>query len=544
MAGQPTADGRTAAVWHALICAAVVVVAVTANASAVHWRDNLADSHLFGYYGWCVSQGARPYLDVWDNKPPGIWWVNAAAFRVFGPGEVGELCVCTLAAAGTLIAFGAIAVTVYGRSLLLPALLTGGVLLTHVGYECGANRTETFVVLCETLVVLGYLRWLRRRRWAWLACAGFFGGAALLFKQAGVAAGTACALHLLWTQVRAHIGKSAGSTAAWWKPWLVAGACFALAPVAAGGVLAAQGALGQAWFAIVGFNRAYFEIRDATLYPTGPVLRLYAPALPPLYGLLLLAVLAAVLRLAAAFLRRVRQQSATEQPVGFGLLWLWLLLAFYLACVGPGRLSYHLMPTLPALGLIALYPLDRLAGQRGLGARIVARPSVAAALVVYGFIVAGLAADNARQMSRCWSVKPHWYALQRRQPAPYELQAAELRRLTGPDERIYVWGWSPGTYRYAYRRCVSRFATLEKTARLGERARFLTDGAIADIMASPPAAFVISVGDLPALMQSPRSPFADWLDRNYKHHGEFDGMHILLPRNAPTSSTARRTPNT
>ena len=74
----------------------------------------------------------------------------------------------------------------------------------------------------------------------------------------------------------------------------------------------------------------------------------------------------------------------------------------------------------------------------------------------------------------------------------------------------------------------TRIATLEKTARLGKHAGFLTEEAIAGIMAARPAAFVISITDLPALMQPPRSRFADWLDQNYVHHGEFDGMHILI----------------
>ena len=178
MPGGPTAGVRLAAVLRVFICGVLLAVAVTVNASAVHWRQNLADSHLFGYYGWCVSQGARPYLDVWDNKPPGIWWVNAAAFRLFGEGIAAEIWICSAAVAATLIAFAAIAVTVYHRSLLLPAVLTACALLTHVGYECGGNRTETFVVLFETLAVLGYVRWLRGRRLAWLGLAGLFAGAA------------------------------------------------------------------------------------------------------------------------------------------------------------------------------------------------------------------------------------------------------------------------------------------------------------------------------------------------------------------------------
>lgn len=95
MPAGPTAEVRLAAVLRVLICGVLVATAVTVNASAIHWRQNLADSHLFGYYGWCI-------------------------------------------------------------------------LLTHVGYECGGNRTETFVILFERLAVLGYVRWLRGRRLAWL----------------------------------------------------------------------------------------------------------------------------------------------------------------------------------------------------------------------------------------------------------------------------------------------------------------------------------------------------------------------------------------
>jgi hypothetical protein len=49
-------------------------------------------------------------------------------------------------------------------------------------------------------------------------------------------------------------------------------------------------------------------------------------------------------------------------------------------------------------------------------------------------------------------------------------------------------------------------------------------------MAKRPAAFVISISDLPAVMRPPRSEFADWLGRNYENRGEFDGMYILTPR--------------
>ena len=86
------APTRRCAATPALLVALLAGAAVI-NQSAVHWRSNNADSDLFAYYGWCIAHGARPYLDVWDNKPPGIWWVNAAAIRLCGAGAGSEMLV-------------------------------------------------------------------------------------------------------------------------------------------------------------------------------------------------------------------------------------------------------------------------------------------------------------------------------------------------------------------------------------------------------------------------------------------------------------------
>jgi hypothetical protein len=213
--------------------------------------------------------------------------------------------------------------------------------------------------------------------------------------------------------------------------------------------------------------------------------------------------------------------------MGIGVFWLWLLAATYLACVGPGRQAYHLAPTLAPLGLLALYPLNWLLRGRGLSERIVARPSLAAALVIYLYVLAGIGGDSVGVARYCWATKPHWNALTRDPPAAYEVQAAEIVRRTTPDQRIYVWGWSPGTYRYAYRHSPSRFSTLEKLGQVGKSAEFIYEGAIADIQAAPPTLLVISVADLQALLSPPQSEFAEWVARHYRDHGEFEGMHIL-----------------
>ena len=511
--------GGDAATWT--LCGLVIAAALVVNQSAVHWRQNVVDSHLFAYYGWCVSEGARPYVDVWDNKPPGVWWANAAGFALCGEGMGGELLISTLATAVSLIAFVVVARAAYGSSMSVLAAITGCVLLTHLVYEGGANRTETFVVACELTAVAGYVCWLRNRKLRWLILGAMAAGVAPLFKQSGLAAGVACAAHLALTQRRA----------AGWRLWLAVCGAFAVTPLCAAAALRIQGGLGEAWHAVGSFNRAYFAIGDATWLRVDRALDIYWETIKPLGWLFA----AAGVGVGWELWSRWRSSSRTAGSDVLGLFVVWLLLAAYLACVGPGRRGHHFMPVLPTLGLLALYPLQKVSGGRGLAAGLVARPTSAVVLMLFVYGLWYLAVLDAGELRRCWDVKPTWYALSYAKPQAYQLQAEEVRRLTQPADEIYVWGWSPGTYRYAYRLPTSRFATFEKLGQVGAHAQFIFDEALADIRANPPRAFVISDPDLCGLRAEPTRDFNDWLLHNYEDRGVVQGMHIMLLAQARTA---------
>ncbi len=36
-----------------------------------------SDAGTYADIGWALNHGARLYVDVWDNKPPGIYWLSA-----------------------------------------------------------------------------------------------------------------------------------------------------------------------------------------------------------------------------------------------------------------------------------------------------------------------------------------------------------------------------------------------------------------------------------------------------------------------------------
>jgi hypothetical protein len=42
------------------------------------------DEGYFLFMGKSITNGAIPYIDYVDNKPPGIWYLMAANFQIFG----------------------------------------------------------------------------------------------------------------------------------------------------------------------------------------------------------------------------------------------------------------------------------------------------------------------------------------------------------------------------------------------------------------------------------------------------------------------------
>ena len=199
----------------------------------------------------------------------------------------------------------------------------------------------------------------------------------------------------------------------------------------------------------------------------------------------------------------------------------------YLACVGPGRRGHHFLPALAPLGLLCLYPLYLVVRSRGLLRSLAGRASHVLLLVVWVYVLAAAESGSLHDVIRYWNKKPHWYSSSYVETPGYELQAQEIQRRCAPDERIYVWGWSPGTYRYAYRRCVSRFATLEKLGQVGRGAEMILQGAIRDIRRDPPKLFIISAPDLERMQAEPDNEFSAWLTAHYHDLGIIGGMHIL-----------------
>ncbi len=516
----------------------MALAAVLWNQSLVHWRENALDSCLFGYSGWNVAQGARPYVDIWDNKPPGIWWANAVAFRIAGDGPAADWLVGGGALLVSLLSFVGIAQALWHVSIVPPALFVGALLLTHISFECGANRTETLVVVCELAGVFCYSRALRRstsgevemaRRGArraistpifWLVATGAILGFSPWCKQSGVGALAAVCMHCAFFS-----GVSLRNRTV--RLFIILLGVL-LTQLGAIGLLCIDGAVSEAFFAIFRFNRFYFEIGDASWTNLRGALWAYRDSLPPLRaigGFAAAFSLFAAIR--AAFSKPEPQDAAPPREL-LSLSWIWLLVAGYFAMVGVGRLSYHLMPVLQPLGLILVALLARFAGSAGLVHGILRRPSLAAYVVLTLAAVWKCASFGFRDAGQCAARRPVGAGWLPMTPPQYARQSTEIQRWCGPGETLYVWGWSPGTYRFSYRVNACRFATLEKMGQLGERVRFIQDEVRRVLRERQPAVIAISESDLAGMRGAiEKDEFARWVVEGYEDRGEIEGMHIL-----------------
>jgi hypothetical protein len=177
--------------WRSNRRAATLLLAVAAAAllaRIVTIAEPLGiDQSLWASAARGMAHGQRLYRDVWEQRPPGIYWTYLAAFRVFGwtPGAVAWLDL--IAASGTTAMLyllgrrladritGAAAAAIYAV-LTHPAWMFG-----HGGF-LERSVCETFTPWCVATAAYGAARFRDRQSAGWAALCGLCGGAAVVYK--------------------------------------------------------------------------------------------------------------------------------------------------------------------------------------------------------------------------------------------------------------------------------------------------------------------------------------------------------------------------
>jgi hypothetical protein len=146
-----------------------------------------ADAQLFAYIGSKWLTGVIPYVDVWDNKPPGIFATIAMVFAIF-PDNFGALAVLE----GVWIAICHLSIFTLMRKFGAPwdaaavATAASAVACNLSYYNGNGILTEIYLIGPAATSMVFFVKAFLERRLHWMFFAGICTGIAALYKTPGL----------------------------------------------------------------------------------------------------------------------------------------------------------------------------------------------------------------------------------------------------------------------------------------------------------------------------------------------------------------------
>ena len=492
-----------------------------------------ADQALYAYVGTRILEGELPYRDAWDQKPPAIHLIYAGLYGLWPHESV--VAAADLAAAALiallLIPLGHRLTGRRGAGIAAACLflLLGDPTFNRLGGVRIRAQCETFIALAATGALLLAVRHAsarsasgeRRGPRVGLFAAGFLAGVAFTLKyNAGTYLGVALLPLLTQADRFRPRWRDAGV--------VLAGAAVPVAAMLA--IFAGGGALDALYRATIEYNLDYSG--ETYAHPLGiigylltfPIAHARIDALWMVGGLGCLVLLAGWLR--------TRTGWVLLLPVA------WVAAAcLSIAINGSRGLPQYFVQAAPALALAAGMGASRLWPAAGIAPAL--RPAARAAvilLVAFGAwrvsdfdkIPRNAAHDLAYLTGRI-SKEAHLarYGAQREDKysalAVHRL-AEYLRARTRPEDRVYIFGFSPGAYVQAERISASRFFW-SRPILVGFHAGapgYGADGVLRDLQTGSPAVVVLQIADWAPppgdsatfFLSSP--VLAPWLQANYR----------------------------
>lgn len=289
----------------------------------------LNDEGVYAMVGRALLHGEKLYRQVWENKPPAIYLLNAGVERLGGAEHVitGMRLLAVLASMVALTAVYRLMLAQRGAGAARLVIVLAGIGLDLPLIDGTEANAEVFVAAASAVgmalvwSVMNHHEHAPRRffpDWMALLFAGAAFGVGIAFKLPAGADALAAGAVLICQ------GKRVPSLA-----WLLLGALIPLGAIV--GWLAGQGLIGDALYATIGYNRGYVS--------TGQGLH------SPLVGAVTILAPLTVLSVGGALAWRDRRHGL---PFSAGVAW-WLGLAL-IGALASGRTypHYFLQAVVPA----------------------------------------------------------------------------------------------------------------------------------------------------------------------------------------------------
>ena len=467
-----------------LLALLAFLVAVLIPFSPSYFPVPTRDAGLFLYAGRIIRQGGLPYLDIWDQKPPLIFYINALGLALGGGSAEGVYWLkVALLLAGAAIGFRAMR-----RSFgVIPALFGTLVWMSYRPLLTKEGNIAEEYALPLQLVALSLVESAGRGRDEWKAwlIAGGLGGLAFLLKPTLIGAMLAAMVILITPAVRAHAYRHAA-----WAVLVFIGAM--ATPIGASILIAfVQGYLPEYWSGVVLYAVSYAAV-DQNSYAEiwARMLSLFHPALLAAVGL---GTIASALRILAV------KWGASPSPA----LLRWALVALPLdACLIslPHRsfMYYYLalLPTFSVLLASLLYVV-----QEGWGL-VVSRPAQGV-LSAGGVAIAVLIGSLTVGRIAYRDIVRTGVALAAPRPNTLEPVMNYLDRTTAPDDTVLIWGAEAGANFVSGHDAPTRFVHQYFLFMPGFVTEEMIGGFSREVLDNPPAVIIDAVvtapGGIPTL---------------------------------------------
>lgn len=163
------------------------------------WRPDItpfhSDSGFYAYFGKAILHGQIPYRDVWDDKPPLGYYLNALGLFIFGQNSWGVWWAGVVWILGCTVLTFVVIRKLFGS---VPAWISSGILLAGLMnpelFE-GVNLMEVYGLAPQIAIIgITYLFFTRQRKTWIVILLGIFTSIAYLIKPSTITLGCASIL--------------------------------------------------------------------------------------------------------------------------------------------------------------------------------------------------------------------------------------------------------------------------------------------------------------------------------------------------------------
>ncbi len=386
-----------------------------------------------------LMDGGLPYLNAVNNKPPGIFYIYLSTFYLFGKYNLFAVhMVAFLWTLATGVVLSILARKLGGKTEALLTLLFYLTFTAALYPKMIAANSEIFMALPYSMAVL--LLWYAcvRERGGLFFISGLMSGLALLIKQVAGVEVVAISLYLV-AIIPLLFGKNRilASVAACAKY----GAGFVLPIGAVAFLFYKNGILADQIFWNITYPSRYISLGVTNQSFMSQILVEFVPFV---LSTVILWVLSCIwMKHVVADLRNQRKSFSSHFSL---FLILWLAASMCAAFLGNRMYGHYFIQILPPLSLMAALAAGKYVDEKCESRSRCWKAVILALTVIPGIVFTGMAISYEATTDTWGGMRPDF------RPA-----TEYIKTHTGPEDKIFVWGWFTPIYVYSERTPSTRF---------------------------------------------------------------------------------------